>query len=333
MAGKDYYAILGIKRGASDKEIRQAYRRLARKYHPDVNPGDKAAEERFKEMNAAYEVISDPEKRRKYDLYGDQWQYADQLEEVRRQGGPAWSRSGRGAPFDGFDPGGLDLGDLGDLLGGLFSGTRTHSRRGEDVQHMAEVTLAEAYHGTKRGLHIQGEEPCATCGGSGKLVGAVCHVCHGSGLIMRPRRLEVKIPPGVSDGSRVRVAGEGPRPSGRGGGSRGDLYLVISVKPHERFSRRGDDLLTEVEVPLVDAVLGGEVAVPTLKGKAMLKIPPLTQNGRAFRLAGLGMPHLAGGGKGDLCARVKVLLPAELSPEERELFEKLRAMQKVEPKG
>jgi DnaJ-class molecular chaperone len=281
-------------------------------------------------MNAAYEVISDPEKRRKYDLYGDQWQYADQLEEVRRQGGSAWSRSGRGAPSGGFDAGDLGLGELGDLLGGLFKETRTRSRRGEDVQHMAEVTLAEAYHGTKRVLHIQGEEPCATCGGSGKLVGAVCHVCHGSGLIMRPRRLEVKIPPGVGDGSRVRVVGEGR--AGRGG-SKGDLYLVMSVKPHERFSRRGDDLLTEVEVPLVDAVLGGEVAVPTLKGKAMLKIPPLTQNGRAFRLAGLGMPHLAGGGNGDLCARVKVLLPADLSPAERELFEKLRAIQKVEPKG
>ena len=195
---------------------------------------------------------------------------------------------------------------------------------------MAEVTLAEAYHGTKRVLHIQGEEPCVTCGGSGRLVGAVCHVCQGSGLIMRPRRLEVKIPPGVGDGSRVRVVGEGR--AGRGD-SKGDLYLVMSVKPHERFSRRGDDLHTEVEVPLVDAVLGGEVAVPTLKGKAMLKIPPLTQNGRAFRLAGLGMPHLAGGGKGDLYAKVKVLLPADLSPAERELFEKLRAMQKVESRG
>jgi len=330
MAEKDYYVILGVKRGASDKEIRQAYRRLARKHHPDVNPGDKAAEERFKEINAAYEVLSDPEKRRKYDLYGDQWQYADQFEEARRQGGQRWSWSGRGVPFGGFDPGGLGFGDLGDLLGGLFTGTRTRSRRGEDVQHMAEVTLAEAYHGTTRVLHIQTEEPCATCGGSGKLVGAVCHVCQGSGVIMRPRRLEVKIPPGVGDGSRVRVAGEGR--AGRGG-SRGDLYLVISVRPHERFSRRGDDLHTEVEVPLVDAVLGGEVAVPTLKGKAMLKIPPLTQNGRVFRLAGLGMPRLAGSGKGDLYARVKVILPADLSPAERELFEKLRAMQKVGPKG
>lgn len=330
MAKKDYYAILGVKRGASDKEIRQAYRRLARKYHPDVNAGDKAAEEKFKEINAAYEVLSDPKKRRKYDLYGDQWQYADQFEQARRQGGQRWTWSGRGAPFGGFDLGDLGFGDLGDLLGGLFTGTRTRSRRGEDVQHMAEVSLSEAYRGTSRVLNIQNEEPCSTCGGSGKLVGAVCHVCQGSGVIVRPRRLEVKIPPGVTDGSRVRVAREG-RPGH--GGARGDLYLVISIRPHERFSRRGDDLHTQVEVPLLDAVLGGEVAVSTLKGKAMLKIPPLTQNGRVFRLAGQGMPHLGSDAKGDLYARVEVILPADLSPEERELFEKLKKMHKVGPKA
>lgn len=328
MAKKDYYAILGVKRGASDKEIRQAYRRLARKYHPDVNAGDKVAEAKFKEINAAYEVLSDAKKRRKYDLYGDQWQYADQFEQARRQGGQRWSWSGRGAPF-----GGVDAGDLGDLLGGLFKGTRPRSRRGENVQHMAEVTLAEAYRGTTRELNMQTEEPCSTCGGSGRLVGAVCHVCQGSGVTMRSRRLEVKIPPGVSDGSRVRVAGEGPRPSGRGGGARGDLYLVVSVRPHERFSRRGDDLHTEVEVPLLDAVLGGEVAVSTLKGKAMLKIPPLTQNGRVFRLAGLGMPHLGSSAKGDLFAKVEVILPADLSPEERELFEKLKKARRVGAEG
>jgi DnaJ-class molecular chaperone len=333
MAKKDYYAILGVKRGASDKEIRQAYRRLARKYHPDVNAGDKAAEAKFKEINAAYEVLSDAKKRRKYDLYGDQWQYADQFEQARRQGGQRWSWSGRGVPFGGFDPGDLGFGDLGDLLGGLFKGTRPRSGRGENVQHMAEVSLAEAYQGTTRVLNMQAEEPCSTCGGSGKLVGAVCHVCQGSGVTMRSRRLEVKIPPGVTDGSRVRVAGEGPRPSGRGGGARGDLYLVISVRPHERFSRRGDDLHTEVDVPLLDAVLGGEVAVPTLKGKAMLKIPPLTQNGRVFRLAGLGMPHLGSSARGDLYAKVEVILPAELSPEERELFEKLKKARRVRSEG
>jgi molecular chaperone DnaJ len=330
VAGKDYYAILGVKRGASDKEMRQAYRRLARKLHPDVNPGDKAAEERFKEINAAYEVLSDADKRRKYDLYGDKWQYADQIEEAQRQGGQQWSR--RSGPSSGgfqqFDLG--DLGDLGEVFGGLFGRGRARSRRGEDVQHSTEVTLEEAYHGTTRVLQLQTEEPCATCGGSGRLVGAVCHVCQGAGAIVRPKRLEVKIPAGVSDGSRVRVAGEG-RP-GRDG-RRGDLYLVISVRPHGRFQRKGDDLHSEVEVPLLDALLGGEVEVPTLKGKAVLKIPSPTQNGRVFRLAGMGMPKLGASAHGDLFVRVKVALPAELSPQERELLEKLKTMQKVGPKA
>jgi DnaJ-class molecular chaperone len=324
--GKDYYAVLGVKRGASEKELRQAYRRLARKLHPDVNPGDKAAEERFKEINAAYEVLSDADKRRKYDLYGDQWQYADQFEEARRQGGQQWFP--HGGPSGGFQQ--FDLGDLGDVFGGMFGGGRARSRRGEDVQHAADVTLDEAFHGTTRVLQLQTEEPCATCGGSGRLVGAVCHVCQGAGVFRRPKRLEVKIPAGVGDGSRVRVAGEG-RP-GRDG-RRGDLYLVISVRPHGRFQRRGDDLHTEVEVPLLDALLGGEVEVPTLKGKALLKIPSPTQNGRVFRLAGLGMPKLGGTGQGDLFVRVKVLLPADLSPQERELLEKLKTMQKVGPKA
>ena len=327
MAGSDYYAILGVKRGASEKEMRQAYRRLARKLHPDVNPGDKSAEERFKEINAAYEVLSDADKRRKYDLYGDQWQHADQFEEARRQGGQQWFR--QGSPSGGFQQ--FDLGDLdlGELFGGVFGGGRTRSRRGEDVQHATEVTLDEAFHGTTRVLQLQTDEPCATCGGSGRLVGAVCHVCQGASVLRRPKRLEVKIPAGVTDGSRVRVAGEG-RP-GRDG-RRGDLYLVISVRPHGRFQRKGDDLHTEVEVPLLDALLGGEVEVPTLKGKALLKIPSPTQNGRVFRLAGLGMRKL-GGGHGDLFVRVKVLLPTEFSPQERELFEKLKAMQKVGPKA
>lgn len=331
MAGKDYYAVLGVKRGADEKEIRHAYRRLARKHHPDVNAGDKAAEERFKEINAAYEVLSDPEKRRKYDLYGDQWQYADQFEAARRQGGgQRFFRTSRGSPTGDFDLGGLGFGDLGDLLSGVFGGRRGRSRRGEHVQHMTEVTLDEAYHGTTRVLQLQSEERCATCGGSGEVVGAVCHFCQGAGVVVRPRRLEVKVPPGVTDGSRVRVPGEG-RP-GRDG-RKGDLYLVISVRPHPRFTRRGDDLHTEVEVPLVDAVLGGEVEVTTLKGRAMLKIPPLTQNGRVFRLAGLGMPRLGAASKGDLYARAKVILPAELSPEERELFEKLKKMHRLAPKG
>ena len=325
---RNYYDTLGVPRNAGDKDIRKAFRRLARKHHPDVNPGDKSAGARFKEINAAYEVLSDAEKRRKYDRYGDQWQYADQIEQAQRQSAGRWS-FGRGGTFDSGD---VNLGGgLGDLFEGILrgAGRRTTRRRARDVQQPVEVTLEEAYHGTARVLQMEREEPCTTCGGQGQVAGAVCHVCRGAGAVARPRRLEVKIPPGVRDGSRVRVAGEG----GVGPAGAGDLYLVVSVRPHERFERRGDDLQTEVEVPLTDAVLGGEVQVPTLTSRVMLKIPPLTQNGRNFRLGGLGMPRLGGSGRGDLYARVKVVIPSELSTEERELFEKLRALQKVGPKS
>jgi molecular chaperone DnaJ len=325
---RNYYDILGVPRNAGEKDIRKAYRRLARKHHPDVNPGDKGAEARFKEINAAYEVLSDAEKRRKYDRYGDQWQYADQFEQAQRQSAGRWS-FGRGGTFDFGDinPGG----GLGDLFEGILrgAGRRATRRRARDVQQPVEVTLEEAYHGTTRVLQMEREEPCTTCSGQGQVAGATCHVCRGAGSIVKPRRLEVKIPAGVRDGSRVRVAGEG----GVGPAGAGDLYLVVSVRPHERFERRGDDLQTEVEVPLTDAVLGGEVQVPTLTSRVMLKIPPLTQNGRNFRLGGLGMPRLGGSGKGDLYARAKVVIPSELSTEERELFEKLRALQKVGSKS
>jgi molecular chaperone DnaJ len=325
---RNYYDTLGVPRSASDKDIRKAYRRLARQHHPDVNPGDKGAEARFKEINAAHEVLSDAEKRRKYDRYGDQWQYADQIEQAQRQS--AGRRSfGRGGTFD---PGDINLsGDLGDLFQGIFRGfgRRPGRQRGRDVQQPVEVTLEEAYHGTTRVLQMEREEPCATCGGQGQVAGAICHVCRGAGAIVKPRRLEVKIPPGVREGSRVRVAGEG----GVGPGGTGDLHLVVSVRPHERFERRGDDLYIDVDVPLTDAVLGGEVQVPTMTSRVMLKVPPLTQNGRNIRLSGLGMPRLGGNGKGDLYARVRVALPQELSPEQRELFEKLRAMQKAGPKS
>ena len=318
---RDYYQVLGVPRNASEKDIRKAYRRLARQHHPDVNPGDKAAEARFKEINAAYEVLSDPQKRRKYDRYGDQWQYADQIEQAQRQSAGRWS-FGRGGSFD---PSDINLsGDLGDLFQGIFRGfgRRPSRQRGRDVQQPVEVTLEEAYHGTTRVLQMEREEPCATCGGQGQVAGAICHVCRGAGAIAKPRRLEVKIPPGVRDGSRVRVAGEG----GVGPAGAGDLYLVVSVRPHERFERRGDDLHTEVDVPLTDAVLGGEVQVPTLTSRVVLKVPPLTQNGRNFRLSRLGMPRLGGNGRGDLYARVKVKLPDHLSEREKKLFEELRAV-------
>jgi molecular chaperone DnaJ len=319
MPGKDFYAILGVGRSASEKEIKQAYRRLARKYHPDVNPGDKTAEAKFKEINEAYEVLSDTEKRKKYDRYGDQWQYAEQF-----------AKAGQGAQWD-FGKGGTyttyDFGDLGDIFGGIFqgfgggAGTARRSARPRSMEYPVEVTLEEAYHGTKRVLQLQAEEPCSVCGGIGRVGRARCSNCGGSGRLLRPKRLEVKIPPGVRDGSKVRIAGQGSQGYG---GAKGDLLLVVKVLPHQIFERKGDDLHVEVPVPLTTAMLGGEVGVPTLKGNVALKVPPETQNGKVFRLSGQGMPHLNDSSRGDIFAKVKVMLPTKLTQQERQLFEQLR---------
>jgi molecular chaperone DnaJ len=322
MPGKDYYTILGVGRGAPEKEIKQAYRRLARKYHPDVNPGDKSAEAKFKEINEAHEVLSDPEKRKKYDQFGDQWQYADQF---AKAGQGAQRDFGKGGAYTTFDFG--DLGDLGDIFSGAFqgfgtgSGTGRRAARPRSIEHPVDVTLEEAYQGTKRVIQLQAEEPCPTCGGTGRVGRARCSTCGGAGRLLKPRRLEVKIPAGVGDGSKVRIAGQGSQGYS---GSKGDLYLVVRVLPHQVFERKGDDLHTEVAIPLAAAMLGGEVAVPTLKGKVALKVPPETQNGKVFRLAGQGMPHLNDSSRGDLFARVKVMLPTRLTQQEKQLFEQLR---------
>jgi len=321
MAGKDYYSILGVNREASEREIKQAYRRLARKHHPDVNPGDKSAEATFKQINEAYEVLSDKEKRQKYDQFGDQWQYADRSAQAGWQQTPFWnfSQAGGAQRFH------FEEADLGSLFDDLFrSGTRSRRarpRRGQNVDYPVEVTLEEAYHGTKRTLALRSENSCSGCQGTGHIQNMPCSVCRGSGVVSAVKRLEVKIPSGVKEGSRVRIAGKGK--PGYAEGASGDLYLVVSVKPHRRFERRGDDLYEEVAVPLTVAVLGGEVQVPTLKGKLALKIPPETQNGRAFRLAGQGMPHLGNSAYGDLLAKVGVVLPTKLSEEEKKLFERL----------
>jgi len=323
MAGKDYYSILGVRRDASGQEIKRAYRRLARKHHPDVNPGDKSAEARFKEINEAYEVLSDKEKRQKYDQFGDQWQYADQFARAGAQRTHFWDFSQGGAQRFQFEEGDWDS-LVSDLFQGFRTGTsgrRVRPRRGRDVDYPVEVTLEEAYQGTNRFLSLKTEEPCSGCGGTGRIQNVPCSACRGSGTVTGLKRLEVKIPPGVKDGSRVRIAGKGE--PGYAGGKVGDLYLVISVKPHRLFERKGDDLYVEVTVPLTVAVLGGEVQVPTLKGKLALKIPPETQNGRTFRLAKQGMPHLGNSSRGDLLAKVSVILPTKLSVEEKKLFEQL----------
>ncbi len=321
MAGKDYYRTLGVKREASEQEIKQAYRKLARKLHPDVNPGDKTAEAKFKEVNEAYEVLSDKEKRQKYDTYGDQWQRADQFAKAGGQPGqgPFWQAGGQSQGFR------FEEGDIESLFGDLFSGVgggrrRNRARETLDADLEVDVTLEEAYQGTKRLINLEGQERCATCNGTGRIRNVPCSVCRGTGVIASMKRIEVQIPPGVTDGSRVRVAGKGRQGED---GSVGDLYLVISVKPSGQFERKGDDLYVEVTVPLTVAVLGGEAQVPTPRGGLALKIPAETQNGVTFRLSGQGMPHLGDARRGDILAKVKVVLPDKLSPEERKLFEQL----------
>ena len=342
---KDYYQILGVKRTADTKEIKAAYRKLARKHHPDVNPGDEKAEARFKEVNRAHEVLSDPEKRAKYDRYGEKWEQAEAFEKARAQAGMGGNSQthpgGQAFHFNMNDLGDMFRGRggeggfediLGNLFGGAGMGRRGGPMRGQNTEYATEITLEEAYAGTTRMLQMQGQEPCPTCGGSGQIANAVCHTCQGAGVVMKPSRIEVKIPAGARDGTRVRLAGKGS--AGFGGGPRGDLYVVVKVRPHPRFTRKGDDLVTEIEVPVEDAVLGGEAEVETVAGKHIaVKVPPMTQNGKSIRLGGLGMPKLNAKEAGDLLAKVSIVIPDELSDKQRELFEALRAEREKKPAG
>jgi molecular chaperone DnaJ len=329
MPKKEYYNILGIGLSASDKDIKQAYRRLARKLHPDLNPGNKSAEAKFKDVNEAYEVLSDPEKRRKYDQFGDNWQSADQFAQSQQRPPGGFTRGGTYTTADFGDLGG-DLGSIFENLGfggtgGTFTSRRTSKPK--SFQQYIEVTLEEAYQGTTRMFQLQGEDACAACGGSGRssrIRGRVCASCGGTGNLPRTKRLEVKIPPGVNDGSKIRLAGQG---NTGGDGTKGDLELIVKMVPNKNFLRKGDDIYTEVSVPLVTAILGGEIELPALKGKVALKIPPETPNSNIFRLAGKGMPHLGNISKhGDLLAKVKVVLPTQLSQKERQLFEQLKTL-------
>ena len=301
MPSKDFYKTLGVNRTASDKDIKQAYRKLARQYHPDVNPGNKSAEEKFKDINNAYEVLSDPEKRKKYDQFGDKWQYADQF--AGAQGNPFGGTSGfRNAGSDNFSYQYVDMSDLGDI-GDLFKGftggfggrgRTSRPRQGRDIDTSTEITLEEAYNGTTRLIQD-------TSG----------------------HRIEVKIPAGVKNGQRIKVAGKGE--PGLANGPSGDLYLAVSILEHPVFHLNGDDIHVDVPVPLTDAILGGEASVPTPKGKNLaLKIPPETQNGKVFRLAGQGMPEVGKDTRGDLFAKVKVILPENLSDHEKELFKQIK---------
>ncbi len=327
MEYKDYYETLGVGKDASEKDIKRAFRKMARQYHPDVNPGDAQSEERFKEINEAYEVLSDSEKRRKYDQLGSAWKDWDRT--GGRPGDFDWGNWSTGGPGQGVHVQYGTPEDLQDMFGGgspfsdfftqIFGGMggaggaragarpggsggfqrRAPTRRGRDYEQEVEISLREAYQGTTRILQKDG------------------------------RRLEVKIPPGSHSGTRVRMSGEGG--AGAGGGESGDLYLRVNVTPDPQFEREGDDLRVMVPVDLYTPILGGKARVPTLSGPVMLTIPAGTQNGRTFRLRGKGMPQLKRPDQhGDLYAQVDVQLPTSLTPRQQELFEELQRISKAE---
>lgn len=314
---KDYYATLGVTKTATDKELKQAYRKLARKFHPDVNPGDKSSESRFKEINEAYEVLGDPEKRKKYDELGANWRAYEQAGAGGAEPFAGWTVNMGGAP-GGFrtmseeemrEMFGTDN-PFSDFFNTFFGGAgpqpgrrrgRSRGRKGRDLEHELELTLEEADQGVTRRFSLK-------------------HNGHA-------RTVDVRIPAGVGDGSRVRVAGEGE--IGAGGAAAGDLYLRVRLRPHPQFERKGRDLYTRVAVPLTVAVLGGEINVPALGGRSLrLKVPPTTQNGQVFRLRGQGMT-LSGksGERSDLYATVEVQLPHTLTPEQRTHFEALAKLE------
>ena len=299
-AKRDYYAVLGVDRAADDKAIKTAYRKLARKHHPDVNPGDNDSETRFKEIGEAYSVLSDPEKRKKYDRFGHDWDKIPSGAGGAGAGGFTWTSTPGSAGNFNVD-GGLDS-VLEQLFGrGTVGRTRVRTsppRKGADIDQPVEISLEDAFNGTNVTFQIRDTQ-------TGEA-----------------RKVEVKIPAGAADGLRVRVAGKGE--PGYSGGTPGDLYLIVTIKPHPLFERDGDDLRTKVPTPLYTAILGGEVLVPTPRGTRLaLKVPPETSNGQRIRLAGQGMPRLKAANRGDLYAEISVQLPKGLSERERELFEEL----------
>jgi molecular chaperone DnaJ len=343
---RDYYEILGVSRNASQEEIKQAYKRMALKYHPDRNPGDKEAEKRFKEAAEAYEVLSDPEKRRQYDAFG-------------REGLRGYTRVGFTTFEDIFEAFSDIFGDesiFGDFFG--IGRRRRGPRRGQSLRVELEIDLKEAAFGTEklidlyrheicpkcsgtgakpgtspvtckfcggRGEILRGHgffsirQTCTSCGGTGSLISTPCSGCRGAGVVKVKREIKIKIPSGIEDGTRLRLAGEG-EPS-REGGPPGDLYCDIYLKPHPFFTREGDNLYCEFPITFAQAALGAQIEVPTLDGKSKVTIPRGTQSGQVFRLRGQGVPHLRGAGRGDLFIKVFVQVPTKLTRRQEELLE------------
>ncbi len=363
----DYYEALGVRRGASAEDIRKAYRRLARKYHPDVNPGDKAAEERFKQIQQAYDVLSDAKKRKIYDQYGF---YSDQMPPGGRPPGA------EGFNFTGFDFSDLGRGgSFGDIFSDFFSRFASGGmaepaagpERGSDLEYHVEIDFWEAIRGTVRKISVTRLDTCGACGGAGSTGGAatcaacggrgrverqagsmrfqmpctrcngqgrtstLCRRCDGEGRVPRTETLEVRIPAGIHDGGRVRVAGKGN--AGLRGGPLGDLYIVTAVRPHEYFERHGDDIHTVVPITVSEAALGAKIEIPTLDGRSVLKIPPGTQSGQRFRLREKGAPSVRTGRRGDHIVEVRLMLPKVMDERQKELLRDFARLERDDPRA
>ena len=347
------YDTLGVKKGASQDEIKKAYRKLARQHHPDANAGDKAAEERFKEVQTAYDVLSDEKKRKEYDRFGS----------TNGRGPRPGPGGGPNVDFSNF----ANVGDLGDILGGIFGNTggrargRPQALRGHDLETEVRLSFEDSLRGAEAKVPVEVTVACSDCGGTGAQRGTVpvicpqcngrgvtsesqglfalsqpcqrcrgngtviekpCSKCHGSGRERRLRNYTVKIKPGVKDGTKIRLKGKGE--AGANGGPNGDLVVITRVAPSDTYERRGDDLVVQVPVAFTIAALGGKVDVPTPEGAVSLKIPAGSEDGKLLRIKGRGAPKLQGGGKGDVLARVRIQVPKRINKKERELLEELR---------
>ena len=346
MSKRDYYEILGVAKGASEQELKKAYRRVAMKFHPDRNPDNKEAEDKFKEASEAYEVLSDANKRAAYDQYGHAG--------VEGAGGMGGAGAGGFGNFS-------DI--FGDVFGDIFGGAggRGGPSRGSDLRYTLELSLEEAVKGTNVKIKVptlvgcktcdgsgakpgtkpttcstcgghgqvrmqQGffsvQQTCPTCRGKGKAISDPCTACHGQGRVEETKTLNVKVPPGVDSGDRIRLSGEGE--AGADGGPSGDLYVQVAVKEHEFFQREGKDLYCEVPIGMVEACLGGELEVPTLDGRVKLKVPEGTQTGKLFRMRGKGVVPVRGGPSGDLLCRVTIETPVNLTAKQKELLRELQ---------
>ena len=369
---KDYYEVLGVPRGSDVKEIKKAYRKLARKYHPDVNPGDKESERKFKDIGEAYEVLNDPKKKEMYDRFGS----AAFEQGYGQTAGTGAGGQGGYQGFGGYSPedfAGYTQGtDYSDIFGDIF-GARTQPvgpMKGQDSQYTMELSLEDAIYGITTQLNVRRDVDCQVCGGSGVSPGSSpstcpdckgsgrikaarglfsmaqtcprcrgtgkinpnpCKVCHGSGVVPKTEQLSVKIPQGVDNGSKVRLAGMGG--AGIKGGPPGDLYIITKIRPHPFFERRGDNLYCEVPITYTEAALGAKVDVPTKDGVVTMTIPPGTQPGQELRLKGKGVPHFGGSGVGDQYVKVAVVVPVNTPEKARELLRELDKTQPLNPRA